>query len=107
MQRRPTPLLAAGAAALICAATPTAAHASGSQFPIFEAPREVLGFDDALRTQTLDEIRSLGVTHTRVLIQWNAVLRKPNARKKPSDLTEKDSNSAGYDFSKYDAIFTE
>ncbi len=107
MQRRPIPLLAAGAAALTCAAAPNAAHARSSQFPIFEAPREVLGYDDALRIQTLDEIKSLGVTHTRVLVQWNAVLRKPNARKKPSDLAEKDSNSAGYDFSKYDAIFTQ
>lgn len=99
--------MAAGAAALTCALAPTAAQASKSQFPIFEAPREVLGFDDALRTEALDEIKSLGVTHTRVLVQWSSVLRKPRARKKPSDLVEKDSNSAGYDFSKYDAIFTQ
>ena len=107
MQRRPIPLLAAGAAALTCAAAPNAAHASSSQFPIFEAPREILSFDDALRTQTLDEIKSLGVTHTRVLLRWSDVLVKPRARKKPADLVEKDPTSAGYNFNKYDAIFTQ
>src|SRR5690242_15568864 len=102
MQRRPIPLLAAGAAALTCAAAPSPAHAAHSQFAIFEAPREILSFDDALRTQTLDEIKSLGVTHTRVLLRWSDVLVKPGAKRKPSNLSEKDPNSPGYNFNKYD-----
>lgn len=107
MQRRPIPLLTAGAAALAFAFAPSPAHASTSQFSIFEAPREVLGFDDALRQSALDEIRSLGVTHTRVLLRWSKVLARPNAREKPAGLAEKDSTSAGYDFTVYDAIFKE
>ncbi len=107
MHRRPSLLLAAGAAALAFASAPAPASASPSQFSIFEAPREVLGSDDALRQSTLDEIKALGVTHTRVLVRWSTVLKAPSARTKPADLKEKDSNSAGYDFATYDAIFKE
>src|SRR4051812_33127422 len=107
MRFRPTPFFAAGAAALALAAVPAPANASSSQQSIFEAPREMLGSDDALRQQTLDEIRAFGVTHMRVLVIWSSVVRKPNARKKPASLDETDPNSGGYDFSRYDAIFSE
>jgi hypothetical protein len=105
MRLRPTLLSAAGAAALALAVTPATTHASSTQKTIFEAPREILGLDDALRQQTLDEIKSFGVTDMRVLVIWSSVVRSANAKKKPSSLKETDPNSGGYDFSKYDAIF--
>ncbi len=104
--RRRIPLLAAGAAALALAA-PTPASASTSQYTIFEAPSEMAGASDSLRTQTLDEIAAFGVKHMRVLLYWNSVVRDNNAKHKPADLAERDPNSAGYDFSRYDAIFSE
>lgn len=106
-QRRPTPLLAAGAAALALAAAPAPADASPRQFSIFEATREVLGSDDSLRQSAMDEIQELGATHLRVLVRWGSVVRKPDTRKKPSGLDERDPSSEGYDFSKYDLIFDE
>ncbi|MEA2123658.1 MAG: hypothetical protein QOI80_440 [Solirubrobacteraceae bacterium] len=107
MRHRPNPLIAVGAAALALAVTPAPTHASSSQQTIFEAPREILGADDALRQQTLDEIKAFGVTRMRVLVIWSSVVRSPNARSKPGNLKETDPNSAGYDFAKYDAIFQE
>ena len=95
----------AGAAALALATAPAPAHASPSQFSIFEAPRDVLSFDAATRSSAFEQMRAFGVTHTRVLVRWNSVVRKPNARKKPSSLKERDPNSSGYRFELYDAIF--
>jgi hypothetical protein len=104
MRRRPTRPIAAVAAALLLAAAP--AHASHSQYSIFEAPRELLGSDDALRQQTLDEIKAFGVKHVRVLVIWKSVLRSPNAKAAPTgDL--KDPANAAYDWATYDAIFAE
>src|SRR4051794_12473682 len=88
MRLRPASLIAAGAAALLLAAP---ASASTKQSTIFEAPREMLGGDDALRQQTLDEIRAFGVTKMRVLVIWNSV----------------EPTRGRYDFSRYDQIFSE
>jgi beta-xylosidase len=104
--RRPTPLIVAGAAALALAAVPAPATASKTQFPIFEPTREVLGADDALRKQALDEVKAFGVKRIRVLVIWKNVLRHPNARTRPS-FTETDPNAPEYDFSRYDTIFAE
>jgi hypothetical protein len=86
MRFRPSSLFAAGAAALALAAP---APASTTQATIFEAPREMLGSDDALRQRTLDEIRAFGVRKMRVLVIWNSV----------------ETKRGSYDFSRYDAIF--
>jgi hypothetical protein len=51
----------------------------------------MLGTNDTLRQQTLDEIRAFGVTKMRVLVIWDSV----------------ESKRGVYDFSRYDAIFSE
>ncbi|MEA2493598.1 MAG: hypothetical protein QOJ29_1509 [Thermoleophilaceae bacterium] len=56
------------AAAFLAAAS--SSEAKTNQFTLFEAPRELLSSDDALRAQTLDEIQGMGVTHLRVVIIW-------------------------------------
>jgi hypothetical protein len=104
MPRRFPALAVAAVLASLAAAAP--ASASSSQYTIFEAPREMAG-DDALRQSTFDEISALGVGHMRVLLYWNSVVRANNSKRKPADLAERDPNSAGYDFSRYDAILNE
>ena len=47
---------------------PAAAEASPRQVVAFEAPRELLSWDD--RDRTLDEIRDFGVTQVRQLVYW-------------------------------------
>src|SRR3954452_22275468 len=56
------------AAAFFAAAS--SSQASTHQFTLFEAPRELLTTDDALRARTLDEIEGLGVKWLRVTIVW-------------------------------------
>jgi hypothetical protein len=107
MRRRPTLLIAAGAAALTLAAAPSPAPASPSQFTIFEANREMTALSPSVRRQTLDEIKALGVTRMRLLVSWSAVVRSRDAKKKPANLVETDSNSPGYDFSRYDGAFAD
>jgi hypothetical protein len=100
------PLLAlAGTVVALSSAAP--AVASTSQYTIFEAPTEMASGDDALRQQTFDEIQSFGARNMRVLLYWNSVVRSNNAKSKPASLAERDPNSAGYDFSRYDAIMAE
>ena len=43
----------------------------------------------------------------RVLLYWESVVRSKNSKRKPASLAERDPNSAGYDFSRYDAIISE
>src|SRR4051812_10207022 len=59
------------AAAFLAAAAPS--QAGTHQFTLFEAPRELLTTDDALRQQTLDEIQGMGVKWLRVTIVWRKV----------------------------------
>jgi hypothetical protein len=43
----------------------------------------------------------------RVLLYWDSVVTSHNAKHKPASLAERDPNSKGYDFSRYDAIMNE
>jgi hypothetical protein len=104
MHPRRIPLLAAGTAAL-AVALPSPAHASKTQYAIFEAPQELTGASPELRDQTLDEIKAFGVRRIRILVYWNTVVRQNNSASKPADLTENDPESPGYDWSRYDAVF--
>jgi hypothetical protein len=70
MPLRTLVLLAALAAVL---ALPAGAAASSSQFTIFEAPRELLSDDSALRAQTFDEIQGFGVHWVRLVLYWQSV----------------------------------
>src|SRR3954451_4838689 len=103
--RRISVLAVAGAAMALIAPAP--ASASSSQFTLFEAPTEMASGDASLRQSTFDEIQALGASDMRVLLYWNSVVRDNNAKKKPASLAERDPNSAGYDFSRYDAILSE
>src|SRR3954447_7632767 len=63
--------LMAVVAAFFAAASPS--EAGTHQFTLFEAPRELLTTDDALRQQTLDEIQGMGVKWLRVVVIWRKV----------------------------------
>src|SRR4051794_33175466 len=106
MPRRRMPLLAlAGTVVALSPAAP--AVASSSQYTIFEAPTEMSSANDALRQRTFDEIHSFGARNVRVLLYWNSVVRANKRQTKPASLAERDPNSAGYNFSRYDAIMAE
>ncbi len=107
MRRRPTPLIAAGAAALaLVSAMPAPAPANPSQITIFEANRELLStLGESKRKQTLREIDAFGVTHVRVLLTWNSVVKANNNKTKPSNLkNDTDPTAPGYDWTAYDAL---
>ena len=95
------------AAALTGILAPAPALASTGQYTFFEAPREMGSDDTVLRQSALDEIAGFGVKQQRVLLNWNVALRQPNRRTKPADLAERDPNSAGYNWTRYDAIIAE
>ncbi len=95
------------AVALTGILAPAPAHASKSQYTFFEAPREMGSDDTFLRQSALDEIAGFGVRQQRVLLNWNVALRQPNRRTKPADLAERDPSSAGYTWTRYDAIIAE
>ncbi len=99
-------LLALAVAALVLA-LPAAASASRGQFTFFEAPGEMASGNTALRQTTLDQIAGFGVRQQRVLLYWNSAVRSRNQRRKPRALRERDPNSPGYDWSRYDAILAE
>jgi hypothetical protein len=105
MPRRISVLAVVGAAMALIAPAP--ASASSSQFTLFEAPTEMASGDASLRQSTFDEIQALGASDMRVLVYWNSVVRGNNAKRKPATLAERDPNSAGYDFSRYDAVLNE
>ena len=85
---------------VLLAALPQAAAASRSQTTLFEAPRELLSGDPALRETTLDEIRSFGVRRLRVVLYWNDVAPARDSEHVPG-FNERDP--AAYDWSRYDA----
>ena len=68
--------LAAAAAAL-----PAAGQASPRQPVAFEAPRELLSFEE--RDRALDEIRDFGVTNVRQLVYWQDFAPRPKSKRKP------------------------
>src|SRR3954454_10454092 len=63
--------LMAIAAAFLAAAS--SSDAKTNQFTLFEAPRELLSTDGALRSQTLDEVQGMGVKWLRVVVIWRNV----------------------------------
>jgi hypothetical protein len=65
-------------------AVPAVANASESQFTMFEAPRELLSDDAALRSQTLDEIQGFGVHWVRIVLYWNSVAPANDSATMPS-----------------------
>ena len=81
--------------ALALLAVPAAAEAAPSQTVSFEAPRELLSFQD--RDRTLDEIRDFGVTRIRQLVYWKSFAPRPNSKRKPKnfDAANPDSYPAG------------
>jgi hypothetical protein len=65
----------------LLAALPASASASPRQVVAFEAPRELLSWEE--RDRTLDEIRDFGVTQVRQLVYWNDFAPRNNSRRKP------------------------
>lgn len=95
-------MLAVLAATLVAAASPAAA--SPRQATLFEAPREMLSDDAALRAQTLDEVSGFGVQWMRVVLFWRAVSPQHNSWRRPqADLTAPST----YDWSRYDRAIDE
>ncbi len=99
--RRLAPLAALIATLL---ALPAAAEASKSQSMMFEAPRELRSDDAALRGQTLDEIKSLGVHWVRLVVYWRDVAPAPTSPAVP-DFDETDPNA--YAWARYDRVISE
>ena len=79
LPRRHTILL--GLALAVPVALPAAAPASPRQPVAFEAPRELLSYED--RDRTLDEIRDFGVTDIRQLVYWRDFAPRPKSKRKP------------------------
>src|SRR5215216_2439613 len=63
------------------AALPAAGQASPRQPVAFEAPRELLSFEE--RDRVLDEIRDFGVTNVRQLVYWQDFAPRPKSKRKP------------------------
>lgn len=80
---------------------PAAAPARSTQSTLFEAPRELLGDDAALRTSTAQEIKGLGADWVRIILYWNVAAPDPDGRSVPA-FNERDP--AGYPgLARYDA----
>jgi hypothetical protein len=95
--------LVAVAAAVLAAAS--SSQASTRQVTFFEAPRELLSNDDALRQRTLDEIQGLGVRWLRVVLYWRSVAPSSSASMPPAGFDE--SGQAGYIWDRYDRVVNE
>ena len=63
---------------------PAAASARSTQSTLFEAPRELLGDDPALRASTAQEVKGLGADWVRIILYWNAVAPDPNGSSVPA-----------------------
>src|SRR4051794_14511616 len=96
-------LLVAVAAAFFAAAP--SSEAKTSQFTLFEAPRELLSPDDALRQRTLDEIQGMGVNWLRVVILWRSVA--PSSGSSTSPVGFDGAGQAGYLWGRYDRVINE
>ncbi|MFL5896377.1 MAG: hypothetical protein ACJ76Z_14850 [Thermoleophilaceae bacterium] len=97
-----TTLLLVALALLVPAAS---AHASTSQTSLFEAPRELLSNDDALRARTLDEIDGFGVRWIRLIVFWKRVAPHADSAQMPA-FDETDPN-AYPGFGPYDRLISE
>jgi hypothetical protein len=96
-------VIGAAAAILLAAASPS--QAKTSQFTLFEAPRELLSSDDALRDKTLDEIQGMGVKWLRVVVLWRSVAPNSGASAAPAGFDE--AGQAGYNWGAYDRVINE
>jgi hypothetical protein len=63
---------------------PGAAHARSTQSTLFEAPRELLGDDAALRASTAQEVKGLGADWVRIILYWNVAAPDPNGTSVPA-----------------------
>src|SRR3954454_11357936 len=88
---------------MLAAASPS--QAKTSQFTLFEAPRELLSSDDALRAKTLDEIQGMGVKWLRVVVLWRSVAPDSAAATPPAGFDE--SGQDGYNWGAYDRVVSE
>ena len=88
--------------AALAVASPAAA--SGGQFTLFEAPRELTSPDDALRAATLDELQGLGVRWLRTVLYWRDVAPAAGSPTAPSF---DEADPAGYDWTRYDRLIGE
>src|SRR4051812_23838332 len=113
-QRRPVPSRSGGkmsrwagialaVLAVLMAAAPVA-HADRGESSLFEAPRELMSDDAALRAKTLDEVQGFGVQWVRVVLYWRNVAPNPADWRIPgTDL----ANPASYDWARYDRAISE
>ena len=69
------------------------AHASRNQESVFEDDTALLFSGDARRQQSLDEIKSLGGTTIRTLVQWSRIAPDTNSSKKPAGFDATDPNA--------------
>lgn len=74
-------MVAVLAAALVL---PASASARSTQSTLFEAPRELLGDDAALRASTAQEVKGLGADWVRIILYWNAAAPDPDGRSVPA-----------------------
>jgi hypothetical protein len=84
------------------------AHASKSQESTFEDDTALLFSGDAKRQQSLDEIKALGGTTIRTLVQWSRIAPDTNSSKKPAgfDATNPNAYPPGV-FEPWDALVQE
>jgi hypothetical protein len=92
------------AAIFAAAAFAGPAQASTGQFTLFEAPRELQSSDDALRSQTLDELQGLGVKWLRVVLYWRSVAPQSGSSVAPAF---DEAGQDGYHWSVYDRVISE
>ncbi|MFA9270900.1 MAG: cellulase family glycosylhydrolase [Baekduiaceae bacterium] len=80
---------------------PSAASARSTQSTLFEAPRELLGDDPALRASTAQEVKDLGADWVRIILYWNAAAPDPGGTSVPAF---DERSPAGYPgLARYDA----
>jgi hypothetical protein len=81
------------------------ARANTTQKSLFEAPRELMSDNDALRMKTLDEIQGFGVQWVRVILYWRNVAVSPSSATAPAF---DDTDPAAYPgFWRYDRVIDE
>jgi hypothetical protein len=92
--------LAAISASLSFAPTALASH---GETVFFEAPTQLLS--PAARPGAITQMQGLGVHAVRILLEWNTVVPKPNAKKQPSGFNA--TNPADYNWGQYDPLIAQ
>jgi hypothetical protein len=98
----------ATSSALFGAVIAAPAHASTNQESVFEDDTALLFSSDAERQQSLDEIKALGGTTIRTLVQWSRIAPNSNSKTKPAgfDATNPDAYPPGA-FAPWDLLVQE